>query len=171
MTEKFSDYLQVVVDGGLLMYQPFLLGVASFAYNCKIHLDMGQTPFEGGHGHPVRFPTGLEMVENSAGRAAGTVGRFRMLQRYVLTMLTMGEEVVPEGQGHQKIGDLAIFLAPFGIHPRQGHWGLEARVRVGSNLTQASLHPDQVQAAPQKNSVGEQKVLVVLPFRRELTWI
>ena len=28
------------------------------------------------------------------------------------------EEIVPEGQSHQEIGDLAIFLAPFGIYPR-----------------------------------------------------
>ena len=143
------------------MYQPFLLGVASFAYNCKIRLDLGQTPFEGVHGHPVRLPIRLEMVENSEEGAAGTVGHFRMLQSYVLTMLTMGEEVIPEGQSHQEIGDLAIFLAPFGIYPRQGYRGLEARVRVDLILAQASPLPDQAKAAPKRNSVGERKASVV----------
>ena len=48
MTDKFSGYLNEVIDGGLLMYQPFLLGVASVANNTKIHPDLGQTPFEEG---------------------------------------------------------------------------------------------------------------------------
>ena len=110
-----------------------------------------------GHCCQVRLPIGLEMVENSAGGVSGTVGRFRMLQSYVLAMLTMGEEVIPEGQGHQEIGDLAIFLAPFGIHPRQGRRGLEARVKVDPNLTQASPHPDQVQAGPKEEFCGRAK--------------
>ena len=48
MTGKFSGYLNEVIDGGLLMYHDFLLGVASFAYDTKVHLDLGQTPFESG---------------------------------------------------------------------------------------------------------------------------
>ena len=109
------------------------------------------------------------MVENSAGGAAGTVGRFCMLQRYVLTMLAIEEEVIPEDQGHQEIGDLAIFLAPFGIQPWPGHRGLEAKVRVDPNSTQTSLHSGRGQIGPQRNLVEEQKALVVLPFQREHT--
>ena len=59
MTEEFIDYLDILVQGGLLMYRPLLLGVASFAYNCKVCLDLGQTPFEKAHGCPVRLPMGL----------------------------------------------------------------------------------------------------------------
>ena len=96
---------------------------------------------------------------------AGTVGQFHMLQRYVLTMLAMGEAVVPKGQGHQEIGNLAFFLAPFGIQPRQGCRVLEAKVRVDPNSIQGSLPPDQVQVNPQRNSVSEQRELVVLSFQ------
>ena len=43
MADKFSDYLNEVIEGGLLMYRPFLLGVALFTYNNMIRLDLGQT--------------------------------------------------------------------------------------------------------------------------------
>ena len=46
LTEKFSCYLNKVIEEGFLTYCPFLLGVASFAYDTKVHLDLGQTPFE-----------------------------------------------------------------------------------------------------------------------------
>ena len=71
MADKFSDYLNEVIDGGLLMYRPFLLGVASFAYNTKIHPYLGQTPFEEGQGHPVRMPAMFEMFENRKERLQG----------------------------------------------------------------------------------------------------
>ena len=110
---------------------------------------------------------GLELVENSAGGAVGTVGQFRTLQRYVLTMLARGEGFVSDGQSHQEIGDLAIFLAPFGIQLRSGRRGLEARVRIDPNSMQGGFPPGHVQVSSRRNSASEQRELVVLPLQEE----
>ena len=45
------------------------------------------------------------------------LGRFRTLRDYVLAMLKMEGEPLQEGQDNHKVGDLGIFLAPFGIRP------------------------------------------------------
>ena len=83
-------------------------------------------------------------------------------------MLKIDWEPLPEGQDNHKIGDLAVFLAPFGIYPKQGRWGLEARVAVGPTLVQKDQPPgNQPQTAPKKNWVGERKMTVVLPLRKD----
>ena len=111
---------------------------------------------------------GLGMFKKSAGRVSGTLGRFKMLQDYVLTMLKIEGEALPEGQDNQEIGDLAVFLAPFGIYPRQGCRGVEAKVVVGPTLARKGPPPDnQAQAAPKRNWVGERKTRVVLPLRKD----
>ena len=96
------------------------------------------------------------------------MGQLRMFRGYVLTMLKIEGEALPEGQDNQEIGDLAIFLAPFGIYPRQGCRGLEAKVVVGPTLARKGPPPDnQAQAAPKRNWVGERKMSVVLPLRKD----
>ena len=77
LTEKFSCSLNKVIEEGLLTYHPFLLSVASFAYDTKVHLDLGQTPFELGRGRPaimpITFGTSDELGENEAVRTQGTL--------------------------------------------------------------------------------------------------
>ena len=88
-----------------------------------------------------------------------------MLQDYVLAMLKIEGEPLPEGQDNHEIGDLAVFLAPFGIYPKQGCQGLEARVAVGPTLVRKDPPPgNQSQTAPKRNWVGERKTKVVLPL-------
>ena len=80
-------------------------------------------------------------------------------------MLKMEGEVLQTGQDNHEIGDLGAFLAPFGIHPKQRHRGLEARVAVGPTLVRKDPPPgNQSQTAPKRNWVGERKTKVVLPL-------
>ena len=83
-------------------------------------------------------------------------------------MLKIKGETLPVGQENQDIGDLAIFLAPFGIYLRQGHRGLEAKVVVGPALAWKGPPPEnQAQSAPKRNWVGVRKTYVVLTLRKD----
>ena len=117
---------------------------------------------------PITFGTSDELGENKAVRTQGTLGQFKGLQNFVQAMLELEGEVFHAGQGNHEIGDLGAFLAPFGIHPRRGCHGLEARVAIGPTLVRKDLTPGhQTQTAPKRNWVGERKTRVVLPLRKD----
>ena len=105
ITEKFSGYLTKVIEGGMLSYRPFHLGVAAFAYNTTKHLYLRQTPFEVGWGHPPVMPSTFEASDDFGGddliRTQETVKRFLGLREYVQLMLELEGENIhsPPGVG------------------------------------------------------------------------